>query len=148
MALHNTEELKAVPTSAIEREIHDPEAETYEGDLIIHFGSLPNYCGEVSGFAAVIESDQSIGLLSAAAKVPRQDIPPGGEQGARCAVNVVRGAAAFEAMGKDGDAIRALSRPVEIEKVSVCEFDSLALKLDAAAIGQEHWQDGLDVRIA
>src|SRR5438876_260085 len=88
---------------------------------------MRDYGVQIVGRTAVIKSHETIRLSAAAAKVPAQRVPAHLIEGPRHPEDVAALRAALETVRKEGEALRADSRPIEVEKILVRRRDPFTL---------------------
>ena len=124
------------------------QAESHQRDAPVAFRRMTDHGREIAGLAAMVESGQTIRLLTAAAEIPGQGIPTGAVQGLGHSAHVIGGAAAFQPVSQNRHSLTAAPDPIQIEEVSVLKFQAFTLEQNAGTPPDQRGQDRLDVRVA
>ena len=131
------------------------QAEADEPDLPVASGERPVHDGrEVFGRAAVVGTQEAVGLARAAAVVPRHGVPPPRGEGLRHAADVGAVGAALQAVRDEDDAVGARGRApaaargrqhVEVQEVAVGQVEPLAVVVHAVDAAEERRDHRLPV---
>ena len=124
------------------------QAEADERDLRPRLRRVRDDRGEIGGVAAMIEALEPIEFATATSEIPGECIPSGGVERGGHAADVARIGAAFEAMRDDCQASVAGARPVQVEKISVSQFELLPRQGEPDAARQQNREDCLHVPVA
>ncbi len=123
------------------------QAEADQRDLRPRLGCVRDDRREIGRVAAMIEPLEPI-EFAAAAEIPGERIPSGGVERGGHAADVARIGAAFETMRDDRQPGAAGACPIQIEKISVRQFELLARQREPDAAGQQDREDRLHVPVA
>lgn len=99
--------------------------------------------GEILCGTTVVKTFQAVRLTAAATEIPSEDIPSCMNKGTRHALDVCALRRAFQSVGNDSEAGPGFPRPVEIQEITVREFQSLALRRHLGDPADECGDDGL-----
>lgn len=106
---------------------------------------MSDHCVQILGGAAVIHPQEAVWLAAAAAEIPRQHIPPATGKGGGHTADVVRLHVRLQPVGEDRESLAAVSRPCQIDEISVGEFETLRVHRQGRNPTEQRGKDRLQM---